>query len=207
MIPVPDAAAGQPLLVVMCEMLTWSRLAFLALIGLVTVERVIELLLSRRNLARAVARGGFLADERTLQTMAAFQVAFLVACPFEAVLLRRPWLPALGVPMLAVVALAMALRYWAVTALGDRWNVRIVVVPGDRAVTGGPYRWLRHPNYLALVIETVALPLVHTAWLTAAFGSLALAPLLARRIRHEEAALARHTDWSTAMTGRGRLLP
>jgi methyltransferase len=187
--------------------LTPSRLAYLALIGLVAVERLAELVVSRRNLASVTARGGLLADARTLKSMAAFQVAFLLACPLETVLLHRPWVPALGVPMLLVAVLAMALRYWAMTTLGDRWNVRIAVVPGEPAVTSGPYRLVRHPNYLALAVETVALPLVHTAWLTATLGLGFLVPLLARRIRIEESALARHTDWSTAMAGRGRLLP
>lgn len=202
------AAVGLPVaLESLAGALTTSRLAYLVLIGLVAVERLVELVVSRRNLASVKARGGLLADARTLRTMAAFQLAFLLACPLETVLLHRPWVPVLGVPMLVVVVLAMALRYWAVTTLGDRWNVRIAVVPGEPAVTSGPYRLVRHPNYLALVIETVALPLVHTAWLTAAVGLGILVPLLARRIRIEESVLARHTDWSTAMAGRGRLLP
>jgi methyltransferase len=187
--------------------LTPSRLGYLALIGLVAVERLAELVVSRRNLASVTARGGLLADARTLRSMAAFQVAFLLACPLETVLLHRPWVPALGLPMLVVAVLAMALRYWAVTTLGDRWNVRIAVVPGEPVVTSGPFRHVRHPNYLALAAETVALPLVHTAWLTAAVSLGILIPLLARRIRIEESVLARHTDWSRAMAGRGRLLP
>lgn len=186
--------------------LTPSRLAYLALIGLVAVERLMELVVSRRNLASVTARGGLLADARTLASMAAFQVAFLLACPLETVLARRPWVPALGVPMLAVAVLAMALRYWAVTTLGDRWNVRIAVVPGEPVITAGPFRLVRHPNYLALAVETVALPLVHTAWLTAAVGLGVLVPLLARRIRVEEAALARHTDYETAFASRRGLL-
>lgn len=186
---------------------TPSELAYGALVGAVAAERLVEMVISRRNLARVIARGGFVADAHTLKSMAAFQVAFLLACPLEVIALHRPWHPALGLPMLLVVTLSMALRYWAVYTLGDRWNVRIAVVPGQGAVTAGPFRWVRHPNYLALVVETVALPLVHTAWLTAALGAAILAPLLARRIRHEEAALARHTDWSTALAGRGRLLP
>jgi len=191
----------------MSEELSGTGLGYALLIGAVAAERGFELLLSRRNLRRVAARGGMIAEHRTFWDMAAFQVVFLVACPLEVLLLDRPFLPGLGWPMGALVVLAMALRYWAVAALGEHWNVRLVVLPGAPVVTGGPYRWVRHPNYLALVVETVALPLVHTAWLTACVGTALLAPLLAGRIRREEAALARHTDWAAAFTGRGRLLP
>jgi methyltransferase len=191
----------------MSDELTGTAFAYMLLVGAVAAERVLEVLLSRRNLRRVAARGGMIAERRTFWDMAAFQVLFLVACPLEVLLLSRPFLPGLGWPMAALVVLAMALRYWAVATLGDRWSLRLVVLPGEPVVTGGPYRWVRHPNYLAVIVETVALPLVHTAWLTASLSAATLAPLLARRIRREEAVLARHTDWADAFTGRGRLLP
>ena len=79
----------------------------------------------------------------------------------------RPFLPLLGWPMLALVLASQALRWWCIATLGRRWNTRVIVVPGLPLVTGGPYRWLRHPNYVAVVVEGVALPLVHAAWVTA----------------------------------------
>ena len=91
--------------------------------------------------------------------------------------------------MLALVAGAMALRYWAIATLGGRWTTRVVYVPGDTLVTTGPYRFLRHPNYVAVVTEIGAIPLVHTAWLTALVFTIANAALLARRIRVEEGLL------------------
>ncbi len=184
-----------------------TRLLYALLVGAVAIERGLEVLLARGNLRRVTARGGLVADHRSFWDMAAFQAAFLAACVLEVFALERPFLPVLGLPMLVLVAAAMALRYWSVATLGDRWNLRLVVLPGEPVATGGPYRWVGHPNYLAVVVETVALPLVHTAWLTAGVSVVVLAPLLARRIRLEEAALARHTDWATAFAGRGRLLP
>jgi methyltransferase len=88
------------------------------------------------------------------------------------------------------VVLAQALRWWCITTLGKRWSTRVVVVPGLPLVTGGPYRWLRHPNYVAVVVEGFALPLVHSAWLTALVFTLANAALLRIRIGVEDAALA-----------------
>ena len=101
--------------------------------------------------------------------MVALHTGLLAACPAEVWLADRPFVPALAWPMLAVLAAAQALRWWCIHTLGPRWNTRVIVVPGLPLVTGGPYRWrwLRHPNYVAVVAEGVALPLVHTAWVTA----------------------------------------
>jgi len=81
------------------------------------------------------------------------------------------------------------LRYWAIASLGDRWNVRVIVVPGEALVVSGPYRYVRHPNYLAVAVEIATLPLIHGAYLTAIAFSAMNAALLRVRIRTEEAAL------------------
>ena len=91
--------------------------------------------------------------------------------------------------MLVIVLLSQGLRWWCITVLGRQWNTRVIVVPGLRLVARGPYRWMRHPNYVAVVAEGIALPLVHTAWVTAVVFTVLNIPLLAIRIRSEEAAL------------------
>jgi methyltransferase len=164
--------------------------AYALLIGLVVLERLAELVVARRNLAWARSRGGIEYGRRHYPWIVLAHVALLVAAPSEVWLLGRPFLPALGWPMLAVVVLAQGLRWWCIGTLGRRWNTRVVVVPGMPLVDGGPYRWLRHPNYVAVVAEGVALPLVHTAWLTALAFTLVNAVLLTVRIRVENAALA-----------------
>ncbi|MEU4575870.1 isoprenylcysteine carboxyl methyltransferase family protein [Nonomuraea sp. ATR24] len=164
--------------------------AYLVLIGLVVVERLAELVVARRNLAWARSRGGVEHGGRHYPWIVAAHVGLLVAAPAEVWLLGRPFLPALGWPMLALVLLAQALRWWCIASLGRRWNTRVVVLPGVPLVTSGPYRWLRHPNYVAVVVEGIALPLVHTAWLTALAFTVANAALLTVRIRVEERALA-----------------
>jgi methyltransferase len=185
-----------------------SRELFFVLIGVVALERLFELVVSARNARRTLARGGIEAESRLFYgAMALTHAAFLVAAPLEVTHHRTPFLPGLGFPMLALVAGAMALRYWAVNTLGERWNTRVIVVPGEPAVASGPYRLLRHPNYLAVLVEMFALPLVHSAWRTALVFSAANALLLARRIAHEEAALRRFSDYDARLGGRGRLLP
>lgn len=181
---------------------------YLGLVGLVALERLVELGLSTRNARRALAAGGIEAESRGFYAaMVGVHAAFLLAAPLEAALFRRPFVPALGWPMLALVALAMALRYWAIAALGERWNTRVIVVPGLPAVVAGPYRFVRHPNYVAVIVEMFALPLVHSAWVTAIVFSAANAWLLARRIAHEEAALAAHADYAARLGDRARFVP
>ena len=185
-----------------------TELLFLGLIGAVALERLVELVLSTRNARRAFAAGGVEAEGRgAYAAMVVTHALFLVAAPLEVVLLARPFVPLLGGPMLALAAGAMALRYWAIATLGARWTTRVIVVPGAAAVDSGPYRYLRHPNYLAVIVELAALPLVHSAWLTALLVSAANAELLRRRIACEERALARHADYAARLGDRPRLLP
>ena len=167
-------------------------MAYVVLIAAVACERLFELTLSRRHARAAFARGGLEYGSGHFRVMSVMHTAFLLACVLEVVLLERPFMPWLGWPALALVATAQALRYWAISTLGDRWNVRVIVVPGEAAVRGGPYRFLRHPNYLAVIVELAALPLVHGAYLTAMAFSLANAVLLGVRIRCEEQALRTH---------------
>ncbi len=166
-----------------------SRWLYLGLVVLVAVERLAELRIARRNATRLRARGGFEAGCDHYPRMVALHTTLLAAAPLEVLALDRPLVPALAVAALALVGATMALRYWVIATLGDRWTTRIFVVPGEALVHRGPYRWLRHPNYLAVVVEVVALPLVHSAWLTAAVFSAANALVLRTRIRVEEGVL------------------
>jgi methyltransferase len=186
-------------------MVSRSQLLFLGLVGLVALERFFELALSRRNAARALARGAVEVGKRHFPAMVALHTLFLIACAAEVVFLRRPFPGLLGYGALALALLAQGLRYWAVLALGERWNTRIIVFPGAPPVTGGPYRFVRHPNYLAVIAEVLFLPLVHGAILTAAVFSAANALLLAVRVRAEEAALGE--GWARAFEGAPRFIP
>ncbi|KUL63491.1 isoprenylcysteine carboxyl methyltransferase family protein [Streptomyces sp. NRRL S-1521] len=162
------------------------------LVTAVAAERVCELAVARRNTRWSTLRGATVSGQGHYPAMVTLHTALLLACPAEVWLADRPVLPALAWPMLAVLAASQALRWWCVHTLGPRWNTRVIVVPGLPLVTGGPYRWrwLRHPNYVAVVAEGVALPLVHTAWVTATAFTVLNAVLLTVRIRCENRALA-----------------
>ena len=157
--------------------------------GALVAERIVELVITRRNLRSLTARGGKLIEEDRYGRMVVMHTAFLVACPLEVWFSGRAFLPWLGYPALGLLFATMALRYWAIATLGDRWTTRVMTVPGEKRIEGGPYRFLSHPNYLAVVVEVAALPLVHTAWWSALFFSFANAMVLRDRIRVEDAAL------------------
>jgi methyltransferase len=159
------------------------------LILAIGIERLVELIVSKRNARWAFAHGGEEFGRGHYPVMVAVHTALLLGCVGEVWALHRPFIAWLGWPMLALVALSQALRWWCVATLGRRWNTLVIVVPQAPLVRRGPYRWLHHPNYVAVVVEGVALPLVHTAWLTAACFTLANALLLTVRIRVENAAL------------------
>ncbi len=168
-------------------------IAYLVLILATGLERLAELVISARNARWAFARGGTEFGKAHFPAMVLLHTGLLVAAPAEVFLLDRPFIPALGWPMLAVVLLAQAGRYWIIVTLGRQWNTRVIVVPGASRVRRGPYRyeWLPHPNYLIVAIEGIALPLVHTAWITAlAFTLLNAILLLGFRIPAEDRALA-----------------
>lgn len=184
-----------------------TRVLYTLLIALVAAGRLFELRIAKRNLRSLLARGGVEVAPGHYRWMVLLHTAFLASCPLEAWLLGRPFLPGLGIPMLLLAFLAAGLRYWVIRTLDGRWTTRIVVLPGVPPVTGGPYRLLRHPNYLAVIMEVLALPLVHTAWLTALVFSLLNAALLRVRIRAEEAGLSRASGYDEAFADRPRLLP
>ena len=180
---------------------------FVAFVVLVALERLAELRLSRRNEsqlrklgAREHAAGHFIA-------MQLLHTLWLVSIVLEVTLLRPPfklWLCALAGLCFGV---GQCLRYAAIHALGGRWTVRVLTLPGAAPVTRGIYRYLRHPNYLGVVLEIAALPLMHTAWRTAVIFSLANAVLLAVRIRKEEQALSGNGGYDEALGPLPRLWP
>ncbi len=182
-----------------------SLALYLGFLGLVGLERLVELVLSRRNARRARAAGALETGRGHYPVMVAFHSLFLICCAAEAILVPRTFPGRLGWLALGVALAAQGLRYWAVASLGVRWNTRVLVWPGLPPVTSGPYRFLRHPNYLAVVLEMASVPLVYGAWVTALVFSLANALLLRVRIRSEEQALG--PAWAEAFVSRPRLLP
>jgi methyltransferase len=166
-----------------------SQSWYVGLVAVVVVARGVELAVSERNRRWSLAQGGVESGAGHYPVMVLLHTGLLAGAVIEVLALDRPFLPWLGWPMLALLVASHALRWWCISTLGRQWCTRIVVVPGLSAVTSGPYRFLRHPHALAVVLEGVALPLVHTAWVTAAVFTVANAALLRVRVAAEERAL------------------
>ena len=166
-----------------------SQVLFTCLIAAVAVERVIELRLSRRNEHIQLAAGGVEYGSGHYPIMVTLHTGLLLGSVLEVWLLARPFIPLLGYPMLALLALSAAVRFWVIRTLGNRWTTRVVVVPGLPRIVGGPYRFLDHPNYAIVVMEGLALPLVHTGWITALIFTAANGVLLVVRVQVENRAL------------------
>ncbi len=178
---------------------------YLGFLGALYLERAAELLVSRRNARLAFAARGVETGRRQFAVMVAVHALFPLGCAVEVLALHRRFPGAVGWAALGVSLGSQALRWWAVATLGRRWNTRIIVVPGAEPVTGGPYRFVRHPNYLAVMLEALAVPLIHGAWLCAVVFACANAALLSVRIPAEERALGE--SYARAFAGLPRLLP
>ena len=165
--------------------LPWGPLG--AYLGVLSLQRVAELALSARNLARLRARGAREVSASHFGWFVLLHAGYPIALVAEALAGARP--PAFWPWALALWLAAQALRVAAIATLGERWNVRIVVVPGAPPVRSGIYRWMRHPNYVAVVLEFLSAPLMFGAYATAIVASLLNAAVLAVRIPAEERAL------------------
>lgn len=166
-----------------------SRLVYTVLIVAIVIQRLWELRASRRHMQALKARGAIEVGAGHYPWMVILHTTFLFSCVAEVWLLDRPWRPTIAFVAFSVLGVAFALRWWTLRTLGSRWTTRVVVVPGEELANTGPYRWFRHPNYLVVVLEIAAIPLVHCAWLTAIFFSIANLGLLRERVRVENGAL------------------
>jgi methyltransferase len=182
-----------------------SVLCYLIFLGVVIVERFYELRLSARNAKLAFAEGAIEVGQAHFRVMSLLHTLFFFGIVTELYWRQPVFSPLLGYAALVMSILSQGLRYWAITTLGKRWNVRIIVLPNGAPVTDGPYRWIRHPNYVAVVLELFFLPLIHGCWVTAILFSALNAGLLWVRINAEEEALG--SLYQEAFQDRPRFFP
>jgi methyltransferase len=166
-----------------------TSLPFFLLLLLLAGQRLLELRLSRRNEAQIVAAGGREHGAGHFWLMKLLHTSWFVAMVVEVLWFRRPFNKSLALIAAPLLLLGQTLRYAAIRTLGRRWSVRIMTLPGTPPIRHGIYHYLRHPNYLGVILEIAAVPLLHSAYLTALIFSLANALVLAIRIRAEEEAL------------------
>jgi methyltransferase len=184
-----------------------TRWLFTGLVLAVLVQRMLEARVSRRNAQRMLAAGGREYARGQFLAMVVLHPSWLAAMLIEVWMFDRQPHPFVAAVGLAALLAGQTLRILAIRTLGPRWSARIITVPNAEPVTGGIYRYLRHPNYVGVVLEIAGLPLVHGAWVTAIVASIANALVLLARIPAEEAALSRDNAYAASFADRPRFIP
>ena len=187
--------------------MAWFNVGFLGLLLAVGAARLVEMRLSRRHQRRLQALGFGREREPGFGLMVALHTGILVGAAVEVVVARRPLIGPLAVTALAAFLLANALRLWVIRTMADHWNVNVVDSLALGVVTSGPYRWVRHPNYVAVFVELLALPLIHTAYVTALGGAVLHVVVLRRRLALEDRVLLSNPAYRTAMAAKPRFVP
>lgn len=184
-----------------------SPTIYVALMVLLVLQRLHEMRLSRRNIA-ALPPGAQRADPPgNWPVMVSLQVAVLVGAPTEVWLRHAVAPPVIWWPALCVLCFSQLLRCASQRAIGPSWNARGIVHPDEHVISAGPYRYLRHPNYLAVLLEYIAIPALGGAWWTLGLLLIPNLVILVRRIRGEEELLRHSPEWCRVMGDKGGLLP
>lgn len=187
--------------------LSASVIAYLILLLAVGALRIFELRVSKRHQQRMVAQGACKVSEPHFRWIVAVHTGVLAGAAAEVVFLRRPLIPWLAAAMFALFLASNAIRLWVIRALGVRWSVQVMDSTRLGIITTGPFRYVRHPNYAAVILEMISLPMIHTAWITALAASAAYSFALTKRIMAEEQVLLANPEYRAAMGGKPRFLP
>lgn len=167
---------------------------FSIIISIVILQRLIELFVAKRNEKWMLGQGAFEAGAAHYPIMVTMHIAFFVSFLLEVVVLERVLSP-FWILLLGIFLLTQTARIWCLLSLGKFWNTKIIILPGADVVRRGPYRWLRHPNYLIVSMELLVLPLLFGAYFTAILYSLLNVWMLSVRIPAEEKALKEATNY------------
>ncbi len=184
-----------------------STIVYLGLLAVVALLRIYELRISRAHQREMVAHGASKVKDPRFRWMVLVHVGVLLGSAVEVVFLHRPFYPVLGAACFTIFLLANAVRWWVIRTLGEHWNVQVMNSTGMGVVTTGPFRYVRHPNYAAVFVEMLVLPLIHSAWITAAVGTIAHIVVLSQRLATEERVLFADDHYRMAMSGKPRFVP
>jgi methyltransferase len=177
------------------------------LLAAVGLSRFFELWISRRHQRQLARRGVARVPEPRFRWMVLLHGGVLLGAALEVWLCKRPFIRVLAIPMGLLWLLANGLRWWVIRTMAEHWNVQVMNSIRLGVVTHGPFRWIRHPNYLAVFVELIALPLLHTAWVTALLGGLAHLWVLRQRVVLEERTLLADPTYRALMGSKPRFVP
>ena len=157
--------------------------------GATLLERLMELLVSKRNAAWSFSQGGVEYGGDHYKWMVLMHLVFLVAMPLEFAWMGTTLSVSLRLFALFMAVICQVIRWWVIKTLGHQWNTRVIIVPGLKRITTGPYRYLSHPNYAVVAVETFVLPLIFGAWRTSLVFSILNGFMMLVRLRVENKAL------------------
>lgn len=184
-----------------------SKILFTALLFAVGIIRFFELGISKRHQQKLIQSGASLIPEPTFRWIVILHTILPIAACLEVWTLNRPIIPKLSAIAGTTFLLGNMARWWVIRTMGNHWNVQIMNSTQIGVVTSGPFQYVRHPNYVAVFIEIISLPLIHTAWLTALLGAIANTWLLHKRITLEESILFSNQLYKQTMAHKPRFLP
>jgi len=180
---------------------------YLGLLVVVALLRIYELQISRRHQREMILRGASMVADPRFRWMVLVHVGVLLGAALEVVFLHRPFYRVFASVCFVAFLAANVVRWWVIRTLGEHWNVQVMNSTGMGVITTGPFRYVRHPNYAAVFVEMLALPLIHCAWITAVLGSAAHAVVLSQRLATEERVLSSDPYYREAMGGKPRFIP
>ncbi|MBI3895295.1 MAG: hypothetical protein HY313_05140 [Acidobacteria bacterium] len=184
-----------------------SARGYILLLLIVGLLRLAEIRVSKRNQRRLAAKGVAKIPEPNFRWMVLFHIGILISAGVEVIAFRRPFIPVLALLMGLLFVAANSLRWWVIHVMSEYWNIQVMASAELGVVVDGPFRWIRHPNYVAVFTEMIALPLIHAAWFTALTGAVIHIEILSQRLRVEESVLLSNPRYMAAMGSKPRFLP
>ncbi|HEX3375463.1 MAG TPA: isoprenylcysteine carboxylmethyltransferase family protein [Candidatus Acidoferrales bacterium] len=182
-------------------------IAYISLLVIVGIGRLAELVISRRNQRQLEKQGVRKIHEPLFRLLVLLHGSILVCAGLEVLFLHRPLIPALAISMGIVFILSNVLRWWVIWTMAGHWNVEVMDSTRVGVVSSGPFRWVRHPNYVGVVLEVFSLPMMHTAWITAIIGTLGYMEILRHRLKLENGALMGNPEYRLIMGGKPSFFP
>jgi methyltransferase len=176
------------------------------MISIVIIQRLVEMKIANKNASWIKRRGGYEVGRTHYKYIIAVHTFFFLVLFIEIYVMGLS-ISTWSILPFAVFLIAQLGRVWALSSLGRFWNTRIMILPGAKVVAKGPYRYMRHPNYVIVVTEIVALPLIFQAYVTAILFTILNAIVLYVRIKAEEEALEAVTDYKEIFHRRHRFVP
>lgn len=181
-------------------------MAFIIFIGFIILQRLTELVVAKRNEEWMKSKGAIEFGKEHYPAMVLIHASFFIVFIFEVIYFNKS-LSLYWPILLALFLITQAMRIWALTSLGKFWNTKIIILPGADVVKKGPYKIIKHPNYLIVALELIVIPLMYNAYITLATFTLLNIVILSIRIPAEERALRELTKYESEFGNHGRFVP